>query len=252
MIRPVWAIAGVGLLGAAVVAGAVIVTSSGGKEEVAQQAETATPTGGAAKDPKTTPTDSQSDARETPTVCGPNTSPAPGNTLFRWGDMTLQIPLDGTVRAVGEAANDYSGPTVGVNDDSGQGQTYVDATTGAIRTQHGSRLAQVDAVLLTMLVCPFDRSTAPWPNSGDPPAGPPKTVGKLRYVEPDPASGIWVGVGGVCNNPGGCEDLLMVQSAFSEVWLNPETGETSWAKIADRDREAFERYRASIQVEEAQ
>lgn len=42
--KPLWAVAGVALLGTAGVAGAVIVASSGGEEEVVQQAQTATAT----------------------------------------------------------------------------------------------------------------------------------------------------------------------------------------------------------------
>jgi len=114
-----------------------------------------------------------------------------------------------------------------------------------------------DAVLATISVCPFDRATAPWPYNGDPPVLPPKTLGKIRYLEPDPASGIQVLSSFSCpqvmeGGHGGCSDFLNVHSARSEMWIDAETGEPWSLMVAEEDRDAFERYLASIQIQEAE
>jgi hypothetical protein len=66
VIRAVWAIVGVGLLGAAGVAGAVIVASSGGEEEVVQQPQSVSPT--VAITPNASPTPAVTTPAPTPEV----------------------------------------------------------------------------------------------------------------------------------------------------------------------------------------
>jgi hypothetical protein len=218
---------------------------------------TATATRGAAKDPRTTPIETPSPApassAATPAFCDPNPPPPAGKILWRWGDITLHIPPDNVVRVYGDAAK----PFVYVfEDSSGLGETYLDAKTGTI-VRRAAELPAVDAVLATISVCPFDRATAPWPYNGDPPVLPPKTLGKIRYLEPDPASGIQVLSSFSCpqvmeGGHGGCSDFLNVHSARSEMWIDAETGEPWSLMVAEEDRDAFERYLASIQIQEAE
>jgi hypothetical protein len=132
----------------------------------------------------------------------------------------------------GLVGNVYSGPLLRVfHFDSGGGDTEIDATTGAIISQSyidpttGATLPLerpphpgVEAVVKTVAVCPFDRSTAPWPHTGDPPGSTPQVLGRARYLEPDPASGIQVLIGGECAN--GCRNAVAVRSAYSEMQID--------------------------------
>jgi hypothetical protein len=116
VIKPIWALAGLALLGTLGIVGAVVVAFAGGEEEAVQQVETASPTKGAAKGPNFKPT-------ATPEVAATPVSTAPvvcvrvaepGLKLFRWGDISLQIPADGSIRALGSACSEYSGPVLRV------------------------------------------------------------------------------------------------------------------------------------------
>jgi hypothetical protein len=271
VIKPIWALAGVALLGVTGAAGAVIVASPGGEEEVVQQVETATPTTRGAKDPnfkptamlEATPSPQETPPPHTPPVACRSEEPT-GHKLFRWADVIVQLPLDDSVRAFGSVSNEYSGPTLTIYHSSSGGDTYINATTGAIVEQSyiddvtGASVPivrlpnpEVDAVLATVSICPFSRNTAPWPYNGEPPPSPPKTHGKLRYLEPDGTTGIQVLASEMINDPGGCIDMLSVESAESVAWTDAGTGETWWSRIAEKDREAFDRYLSSIQIGEA-
>ena len=252
MIKPLWAVAGVALLGTVGIAGALVVASSGGEEEIVQQMETATPTPGGAKGPRYTPTGTPS-TQETPAGCDPNPPPPPGTKLWRWGDLTVHIPESG-IRVLGIPEQE-GGPSLEISPlaDPDHG-IEIDARTGAVAIRvdddaQADNEAEVNGVANAIKICPIDRSRAPWPYTGDPPATMPISLGKVRYVEPDPASGIQVLIGGECAN--GCRDAVAVRSAHSTMDIDVETGEM-WpsSNIAPGEREAFERYLASVQIQE--
>ena len=125
------------------------------------------------------------------------------------------------MRAFGSVANDHSGPTLRLLlDVSVAGDTYIDATTGEIIRQSyidestGATLPlervphpEVEAVVATIAVCPFDPTAAPWPYTSNPPALLPETHGMLRYLEPNPAASIQVLASQICNDPGGLQRL---------------------------------------------
>src|SRR5439155_1705406 len=82
---------------------------------------------------------------------------------------------------------------------------------------------QPQAALATVSICPIDPSTAPWPYAGPSPNGPRRTLGKISFLQPDPASGVqWTFE---IDDPGGM--FLLLQTARSEVAIDAETGAVS-------------------------
>lgn len=252
MNRPLVALAGL-IVAGGTAGGALLIASPGGEEEVVQQVETARPTPGKA----------QATAEPNPVIELPTPSvqpgclaspPPPGVKLWRWGDVIVLIPGDGEIRVVGTFDGYDEHPALEVSAGGGWGRTVIDATTGAMITQDpkGDKAAEIDSVLATASVCPFDGRTAPWPYTGDPPDGPRLTLGKLSYLEPDPATGIQVLGGSECSastQGGGCHDFLDVRSARSSMYVDAEDGRViEPAKIVTEEQEAFDRYLATVQV----
>jgi hypothetical protein len=96
VIKPIWALAGVALLGAAGVTGAIIVASSGGEEEVLQQVETATTTASAIAT-RTQSASPSATASPEPTPSGETPVPIPAD----WqtyndpeGRFSIRVPRD--------------------------------------------------------------------------------------------------------------------------------------------------------------
>lgn len=255
MIKPLWAVAGVALLGTAGVAGALVVASSGGEEEFVQEVETATPSpaGSETLTPAASPVIELPSPSPVTAGCSASAVP-PGVRLCRWGDVAVLIPGDTEIRAIGTFMGQDNRPALEISA-GGWGRTVIDAATGAILSQEpkGDYAALIDSIVATVTICPFDRSAAPWPYNGDPPSGSRMTIGYVSYFEPDPATGIQVLGGMGCSastQGGGCHEFLDVRSARSSLSINAETGEVveQTKKISAADEGAFERFLAEIQV----
>ena len=248
MIKPIWAFAGIALLGTAGAVGAVIGTSSGGEEEVVQQVETATPTKGAAKDPRTTPTGT------------PRPSAGPGETLYRWANLELLIP-DGSGMAAGPGAGAISLVNhdfvlvKGEREDSRITSTVViDGDTGAIVEEQvlEQHRQELDRVLATLRVGSFDRTNAPWPYNGEPSLDLVRErAGGVRYMRPSPSTGLYVG-GGI-GDPGGEFTSIRNERSVAFVQRTPTTGEIvlDSTLVVEEDKPVFERWLATVRSEEA-
>jgi hypothetical protein len=213
MIKPLWALAGLALLGTAGVAGAIVIASPGGEEEVVSQVDTATPAVSASAAPSTTP----EAALGTPSPAGiPVRTPAAGETLWRWVDVTILVPDDGRFNVgqdshPAEAGAPKSGPYLFLARVNRDGPGYepsswvmIDAETGAILDQKVSEQDrdEVQSVLDTLVVSPLNVSTAPWPYNGQPPESLPRhTFGGLSFIAPGPETGLSVHT--QINDPGG-------------------------------------------------
>ena len=260
MIKPLWAVAGVALVGITGVVGAVVVASPGGEEEAVQQVETATPSPEASETATPAPSPAPSPIIELPSpspslaACDPNPPAPPGTKLWRWGDVTVLIPEDGAVRAVGTDVGQERRPALEISAD-GWGRTVIDASTAAIISQDpkGDRAPQIDSVVATLSVCRFDVSSAPWPYNGDPADGPRMTIGYVSYLEPDPATGMQV-LAGMAHSDGtsGSQNVsyLEVTTGRSSMYIGAESGEVMGpADIAHDDEVAFQRFLESLRVQ---
>lgn len=253
MNRPLIALAGLVVAGGTI-AGGGLIASPGGEEEVVQQVETATP------DLSSTPGASipaQSPSPEaTPAACDPNPTAPAGAKVWRWGDVTVIIPEDSGVRAVGDFGAEAK-PFLAISPEEDiDARTVVDARTGAVLADHsqGDKEPAIQAVVATISVCPLDTGTAPWPYTGEPPEAGRMTFGKLGYLEPDPASGIQVMGRTYCGvsstGTEGCRYSLAARSARSSLYIDTETGKTiEPSKIASEDQEAFGRFFAAVSIE---
>ncbi len=253
VIKPIWAtVGGLALLGTAGGVG-VLIARTGGEEEVAQQVATAVPTA------STQASSSPSFAAATPApstlfgTCDLASAPE-GTELWRWGDVTLLLPQHSDIRAAGSFDGPDQRPAIHVPAGGGWGFTVIDAATGAIIRQDpkGDFAEQIDAIVRTTAVCPFDPVAAPWPYNGEPPDAPRNSYGNLTYLEPDPVTGVQVQVGiAGGQGSGGAHSVafLEVKSARSAAYVDAATGELmSRSRIASEDDEAFKSFLAEIQV----
>ena len=182
MNKPLLALAGIALLGTAGVAGALFVAPLGGEEEAVRQAETVTP-------------------------AAPLLTAGPGVTLWRWMDVSVLIPDDSGIRAVpdviyfdDQGTVSREGIRVGKfdpNDSNMFSYALIDAKDGTIHSKQirEEHHAEMELVLSTVTISPFDPATAPWPYNGDPPAAgndpTAELIGPWAYVPPDPGSGMY-------------------------------------------------------------
>jgi len=112
---------------------------------------------------------------------------------------------------------------------------------------------EFDAVLATLR---FEGPDPPdvWPYSGGPPEQRRREVGSITYIEPEPASGIafrYV----LSDGPQGSAISLIISNGRSSRYIDAKTAQVimddeEWAldQVDERDREAFERLTACIQV----
>lgn len=243
-LRLLAAITGIAVAGGTI--GAYVVASpGGGEEEIAQQEVTVTP------DASATPlVEVPAASPEAPTTC-PQPSPPAGGELWRWGDVTVATVETTEIQIIRDRWSDgqtgYPAISVFTSREFESG-VHLHAFTGLLLSDD-SRVedrALLQPVLATISVCPFEPTSAPWPYTGEPPSSPRSTWGKISFLQPDPAAG--VKAGRAHGDPGG--DFVTVQSARSTMGINADTGEALWelATIDPIDKEAFERYVASVEL----
>ena len=245
MVKPVWAsFAGVALLAITGVAGALVVTSSEGEEEVVQQVETATPTGGDAKDPRNTPT--------VPAVTTP--SQPPGAVKWRWGNVTILVPDTPDINVLSQSTP-AGGPGIEIIRDTDHrdnifSRIVLDATNGniVINEVRSEDALAVDALLATLSVSSPDRSAA-WPYTGDPPpAIERKVYGAYSYFSPLPETGFHLS-GGI-GDPGGEFIGLSSVGGAVVVSIDPRTGQLllEYHVNFEEDRAPLERWVAEVEI----
>jgi len=142
-----------------------------------------------------------------------------------------------------------------VEDHIESSDVYVDATTGQVvhenvRPEHR---AEFDVVLASLRLEGPEPPDV-WPYSETPPEGPRRQFGDITYIEPDPAAGIaftYV----LSDGPQGSGMTLIISNARSKRRIDGETGrvivdhgERGLDQVDERDREAFDRLTASIEV----
>ena len=246
--KPVWALAGIALLGTAGAAGVLVVASSGGEEEVVQQVET--PTTDASVSALGTP-----DLSPTPAIPPPPT-PGPGSTLWRWVKISISIP-DGSDLGFSPAhlpPQDNppdGGPAVELTLYEGEvtSNLWIDAETGIVLVDNvrGQDRAIFDEVLKTLVVGPLDAASASWPYSDDLASAQPREVwGKFSFVRPVPATGLfldaWIA------DPCGVQ-LLSIKNGPSSasVRVDEATGTLKMdSEVLPEDQAVFDRWFAEV------
>ena len=178
--------------------------------------------------------------------------------VIRWVNVTVEVPEDSGL----VVTRDFWGekprtPAIIISPlEKVETGVVIDAETGAVlfdKVRPQDR-AVIDAVLKTVRVSPLDRSTAPWPYSGEPPNVPREEVGSITYTPPDPAAGISVTVqigDGIADGrdarPG--SGTIAVTNGRSAFGIDAATGEVyeETARILPEDKEAFDRFLSSLQ-----
>jgi len=263
MIKPIWAaVGGLALLGTAGGIG-VLVATTGGEDEVTFQPQATLAPATVAPSPVIdTPSPGPPEAPEYPLIvpsfapvatCLPSVS-APGTKTWRWGDVTIVTP-EGSGVHVGGILGPQAQPVMAIFSETDTSERIlIDAFSGQLVSAGPDddpvfeKQKEIGAALATVSICPIDPSTAPWPYTGPSPNGPRRTLGKISFLRPDPASGVqWTFE---IDDPGGM--FLLLQTARSEVAIDAETGAVSQetARIHADDKVAFDRYIATIQIVE--
>jgi hypothetical protein len=279
VIKPLWAIAGVAVLGTAGVAVALVVASPGGEEEVVQQVETATPRSSSGAIPEAVvsplgPADLSTPTPEPP--CDPERIRSAPAKLFRWLDLTVLVPEEGGFQAYPETIPAELRPPGGTQglvivkiDPSTNGVmsgVRYDAESGAVVNEQivPEDRECVQAVMETVKVSPFDPARAQWPYNGDPPASATREGwAGISVIKPDPSTGMVVefgigsGVGRASDvTPGPCGASVDGQGvelrngrSSAGFWLDPRTSSLckTFEQVDPQELDAFERYFSSIE-----
>jgi hypothetical protein len=113
---------------------------------------------------------------------------------------------------------------------------------------------EMDRVLATLSVGPFERATAPWPYNGEPsPDLVRENAGGISYVRPSPASGLYVGAG--IGDP--CCPFIDLRNERSVAFIQfrpvgGTSGHSAYETVYDtsgvheEDKPVFDRWLASI------
>lgn len=132
-----------------------------------------------------------------------------------------------------------------------ESRLVIDAVTGkVIEDSIGPQdRAAVDQVLQTVTVSPLDRSTAPWPYSGQPPSVPREKFGNITFIPPDPAAGICFRVQLGIGPAGTSGASIEVNNGRSVVFIRPDTGAVGWEPdfLVAEDKAAFDRFLSTVE-----
>jgi hypothetical protein len=212
-------------------------------------------------------------------TCQPTPPPPPARTeavRYRWANVSIEAPPFAGLRTITvsrEGLPEEYSPSPGtmvpcltifrhvrVRGHDEFSYVWVDAATGQVVHQdvRPEDRAEFDAVLATLR---FEGPGPPdvWPYSETPPEGRRRQAANITYIEPDPASGISVGL--VLNEydfprpPGASLYWLDIWNGRSRRAIDAETGQVIVAdrervrdQVDERDREAFDRLTSSIEV----
>jgi hypothetical protein len=176
--------------------------------------------------------------------------------VVRWVNVTVAVPEgSGLWVTQGFWGPESMPPAIFIRSlDNGDSVIVIDAETGKVIADHiePEDRATVDGVLGTLTVSPLDRSTAPWPYSGELPSLPRERKGNITFIPPDPASGISISIQ-TGDGTGSPSTFLHVTNGRSVFWINTATGDASYDEavvMAPEDKDAFDRFLSAIEYVE--
>lgn len=248
MNRPLLAFAGLLVVGTTTV-GVYVAAPGGGEEEVVQQVATASPSGDIA-------TTAGSTASPTTDVEPAPRTPGLSETLWRWGNVTLLTTPDSGVLPVPTHLGPNEMPPDGGPafelirriDGENTSNAFVDAETGAMVAENvrpEDRVA-MDSVLRTLTVGSLDRESAPWPFNGEPGQNLPREQGRISYLHPLPAAGLYAYTG--LADPGGAFVSLRNERSTAFVRIDATTGTVTidTSAVKQEDILVFDRWLATV------
>lgn len=179
---------------------------------------------------------------------------------FRFANVSIALPPEPSGHSGLTAFADYlppenpdkpagdPEPIIVLQDVAAGVSLVIDATTGEVRSDDigPEHRDAADAVIASVRL-----ESAPagvWPLADVAPAGARTTFSDMSYIEPDAASGIVV-VPGEEVGPEGSSTILFVHNGRSRMIVDLSTGEITEDRILGEDREAFERFAASVRDE---
>jgi hypothetical protein len=202
----------------------------------------------------TTPTSSKTFvATPISTQINPARTPGPGETLWRWANVTVIIPDDsGIVASPGtEALAGLKAPFIlsKLNADDSLSSSFVsiDADNGAVieRKVLDSDRAAIEDVLATLTVEQFDAKQAGWPYLEQPTTDlGRRTEADVSYVPPSPDSGLYVGLG--MGDPGGPFIDIRNGRSVAFVLIGDASLEFDTSLVLKDDLAAFQRWLGEV------
>jgi hypothetical protein len=229
---------------------AVMLASCERTEEDTSQAATEGPDASVAPTADATPT-----AIEIlePTTTPTSRTPGAGETLYRWVNLEILIPDDSGINA-GPGGNLYpdSPPRfvigkVDPEDSRIVSSVVLDSETGNIVEEEvlDQHREDIDRVLTTLRVVPFDLTMAPWPYNGEPTLElARRTEGGLTYIQPSPASGLYMGFG--VADPGGSFIDIRNERSMAFIQFRHDGPVYDTSQVHEEDKAVFDRWFASI------
>jgi hypothetical protein len=184
-----------------------------------------------------------------------------GTGQLRWLNVVVDLPPEGSpvrVEALPGAPHPVvvifverepraaAQPSQQVNIDAQTGEVLLDTLTAGLTGDSHAR--EVESVLDSVRVVTDPPDV--WPYVDEPAPAALARSGTISFVSPDPSSGIVIAqVQATCLVGEDCPDLLVVHNGRSQMGIRVDTGEVyAWDHVLPQDREAFERYAASVEV----
>ncbi len=211
--------------------------------------ETVPPDAALSPSPQATESEPQTGFSPSPLV--PTATPGP-DVLYRWVNVTVLIP-DGS--GIGAAPGVVGNPLhfviakVDPEDSRITSTVVLDSENGAIVEEEvlDEHREEIDRVLATLSVGPFERSSAPWPYTGEltPDLVRENEGGGISWIRPSPSTGLYAGWG--LADPGGFfVDLRNERStAFASLDAAGTLAFDTSAVVAE-DLPVFERWLATV------
>jgi hypothetical protein len=187
---------------------------------------------------------------------GPEGSESGRVFTYRNVSITLERARSGLhARAVYEppesAEKPGGGPVIVIEDKpaSPSGYLMVDANTGEVLVDTIGGDLRDEADELRASIREAEGDTAVWPLADvEAPAGPVMTWGNITYVEPDPGSGISIGLMH-SDGLGWSSQDLYIHDRMSAMIVSGRTGRFEMRSVRPGDRDAFERLAEVISID---
>lgn len=180
-------------------------------------------------------------------------TPTPGTAvLYRWVNVSVLVPDDPRISAGPGFGGEPFHFVIGMVDleDSRKTSTVVlDSENGAIVEEEvlDEHREEIDQVLATLSVGPFDRSSAPWPYKDEltPDLVRENEGGRISWIRPSPSTGLYVGWG-IADPGGSFVDLRNERSAAFVRFGTAGNLELDTSQVVAEDLPVFERWLATV------